>query len=85
MGVPADTTGVAVDNVTPGSPAEIAATDAQLDLTRSIIQKINHTSVKSRSEFDAAMSTVTGPTVTLIVLYVDSDQQAHQQAVMLRF
>ncbi len=83
IGLPADTTGVLVAAVAPGSVAEAAGMN--VTYANMIIQKINNTPITNKQDFEQAVGSLTDSSVILIILYKDTgDSQIHQRAVTLR-
>jgi S1-C subfamily serine protease len=83
-GVPATTTGLVVTNVDPGGPLGQAAAAAELNPTGLIVQRIGHTDVAGKTDFDRAVKALNGKdSVTVIVLY-SMDGMVHQEALSVR-
>ncbi len=88
--LPATVRGVLVTAVTPGSPAETAGSSSGLlTLNQTVIQKIGHQEVATKSEYDQAVSSQPpGSAVPVVLLYVsegaDRQREVHQTVLTLQ-
>ena len=83
LGLPPGTPGVVIVTVAAGSPAEAAGLSADLLAGGAYLQKLGHHAITSKADFaQAAAAVPAGSAVTLIVLYVASNQ-VHQTALTL--
>ncbi|MGO8674218.1 MAG: trypsin-like peptidase domain-containing protein [Capsulimonadaceae bacterium] len=84
LGLPATTTGVFVENVEPGSPAEEAGEELGGVLTGTIIQKIGKTTIRTTADVGAAIQAAENEQQVTLVLMLRQENGFHQHAVTLQ-
>ena len=90
LGLPPTVRGALVTAVTPGSPAETAGSSSGLPtLNQTVIQKVGHRAVATKSEYDQATSSQPpGSAVPVVLLYVsegeDHQREVHQTVLTLQ-